>query len=224
MDEVGDDIAAEVERIRARIAHLIEDHFAQGATSYYLSQLGNELNEDRKSLERLTRKKISEFVQDEFSYEIGRTGSHKNVLFIVAPGADPAMPDAALPRYNRRFWAAFSVPLPEGERRFLDLNDLNFGPDLGDGRLDGNNIREIGSEFLPAANESRTPAQIGEQIKAWIDAQKLDEERFIVVRRKRSSDTGRNLLADLIAALDKDQLRRVSLPLDVVEVLRSKSR
>jgi len=135
------DISGEVDRIRARIAGLVDGHFSAGATSYYLSQLGNELQEDRKILERLTKKKVSEFIQEEFQYNIGRTGSHSNVLFIVAPGADPAKPDAALPRFNKRFWAAFSVPLSEGERRFLDLSDLNFGPDSESLGADGRPIQ-----------------------------------------------------------------------------------
>lgn len=143
MSGEGGDISSEVDRIRARIAGLIDGHFSEGATSYYLSQLGNELKEDRKTLERLTRKKVSEFVQDEFQYEIGRTGTHHNVLFIVAPGADPAKPDAVLPRFNKRFWAAFSVPLSEGERRFLDLSDLNFGPNRDDLGFEGCDVREI---------------------------------------------------------------------------------
>jgi len=215
---------SEIERIRARIAGLIDGHFSEGATSYYLSQLGNELKEDRKNLERLTRKKVSEFVQDEFQYQIGRTGSHNNVLYIVAPGADPEKPEVTLPRFNKRFWAAFAVPLSDGERRFLDLADFNFGPNHEKLVLDGNEIREIDAKYLLSENEIRAPAQTGEQIKAWADAQNLDIEQFTIARHKRPIESGKTLLTEIITALDKDQLKRVSLPLDVIQTLSSRSR
>lgn len=224
MNAEDGDISGEIDRIRARIAGLIDGHFSEGATSYYLSQLGNELKDDRKTLERLTRKKVSEFVQDEFQYEIGRTGSHNNVLFIVAPGANPEKPAPALPRFNKRFWAAFSVPLPEGERRFLDLSNLNFGPHREDLGSEGHDIREIEARYLPTANESRTPAQVAEEIKAWAEVQRLDVEQFTIARRKRPTENGKSLLAEIITMLDKDQLKRVCLPLDVIQTLSSRSR
>ncbi len=224
MNAEDGDISGEIDRIRARIAGLIDGHFSEGATSYYLSQLGNELKDDRKTLERLTRKKVSEFVQDEFQYEIGRTGSHNNVLFIVAPGANPGNPAPALPRFNKRFWAAFSVPLPEGERRFLDLSNLNFGPDREELGSEGRDIREIEARYLPTANESRTPAQVAEEIKAWAEVQRLDVEHFTIARRKRPTESGKSLLTEIITMLDKDQLKRVCLPLDVIQTLSSRSR
>jgi len=93
--------------------------------------------------------------------------------------------------------------------------------DLGS---EGHDIREIEARYLPTANESRTPAQVAEEIKAWAEVQRLDVEQFTIARRKRPTENGKSLLAEIITMLDKDQLKRVCLPLDVIQTLSSRSR
>jgi len=214
---------AEVARIRDRIATLVESHFASGKPAYYLSQLGNELgDEDRKLLEHLTHTKISQFVTSAFDYEVGRTGQHKNILFLVAPNGT-AVPPAAAPRYNPRFWAAFKVPLHEGERRFIDIETFEFGLDATQFAAQDAEVREIDPGFLPKGDEVPTPDEILERIAVWLDTQQLHQAQFLLQRRKQKSEDG-SLLTALIRALDKDQLKRVSLPLDVIRTLDSHRR
>ena len=64
---------SEVGRIKDRIASLVDQRFTGGGDTYYLSLLGNDLGLDRHVLERLTGQKLSEFIQSEFDFEIGRT-------------------------------------------------------------------------------------------------------------------------------------------------------
>lgn len=214
---------AEVARIRDRIVALVESHFASGKPVYYLSQLGNELGEeDRKLLEQLTHAKISEFVTSAFNYEVGCTGQHKNILFLVAPAGSAVLP-AAAPRYNSRFWAAFKVPLHEGERRFIDIETFEFGADANQFAVQDAQSREIDPGFLPKGDEATTPNAISARIAAWLEAQHLDHAQFLFQRRKQRSGDG-SLLAALISALDKDQLKRVSLPLDVIRTLDARGR
>jgi DNA primase len=216
--EAKDEQAEEVARIRERIDALITAHFGKGAPCYYLSQLGNELGEDRKLLEKLTRMKVSQFVAKEFGFEIGRTGTHQNVLYLVAPGGGAEPPPVAAPRYNSRFWTAFAVPLPEGERRYIELAEFEFGTDAEALAASGGEVREITADFLTKVDQPRTPAQIAERITAWLETQKLDVADFLLQKRRRARE-GNSLLDRLLSALDKEQLKRTNLPLDVIRSL-----
>lgn len=219
--ELDESQKAEVARVRSRIETLVEGHFATGKPAYFLSQLGNQLgDEDRKLLESLTHTKISQFVADAFDYKIGRSGQHKNILYLIAPEGT-AVPPVAAPRYNSRFWAAFKAPLAEGERRFIDIETLDFAADAGQFGSHGDTIREIDAKFLPKGSDVATPDVILSRIAAWLDAQRLDQGPFLVQRNKQHSKQ-ESLLTALINALDKDQLKRVSLPLDVIETLETR--
>lgn len=208
----------EVTRIRSRVEALIKDHFATGKSTYYLSQLGNDLGEDdRKQLERLTHTKISQFVASTFDYEIGRSGQHQNILYLIASGGT-AMSSEATPRYDSRFWAAFREPLQEGERRFIDIETLEFRADAAQATTQTERVREIDAQFLPKKTDIPTADEILKRIEQWLSAQRLDKTPFMLKRRKQHSKH-ESLLTILVNALDKDQLRRVNLPLDVIQAL-----
>lgn len=211
---------AELARIQQRIKVLIENQFAKGKPSYFLSQLGNELgDEDRKLLESLTGKKISQFVADTFNYAIGRSGQHDNILYLIAPEGAPA-PAGPAPRYNNRFWAAFKVPTADGERRFIDIETFEFAPDAIELSAPEERVREIDSQYLPKVGDAPTTDEILTYINQWLSAQKLDQGPFLAQRRKHNWKQ-ETILTSMINALDKDQLKRVILPLDVIQTLNS---
>ena len=218
------DKGSEIERIKGRIEQLAASHFAMGEQRYFLSRLGNELGSDRNVLEKLTGMKLAQFVRDNLAYEIGAGGSHQNVLFLVAPGGAPTasvMANSASPRYAPRFWAAFAVPLAEGDDRAINLDSFNFGPTTKIG-VDGANVRPIASEFIAPKEASGSAAETAERIKAWFAAQNLDGARFHAVLRRQRSD-GQSLLDKMFTALDQDQRRRVLLPLDVIKALTERN-
>jgi hypothetical protein len=214
------DKGLDIERIKGRIEQLAAAHFAKGEQRYFLSRLGNELGTDRSVLEKLTGVKLTQFVRENLPYEIGAGGSHQNVLFLIAPDGTPtasAKSSGAAPRYAPRFWAAFAVPLAEGEDRVINLDSFDFGPTEKIG-VDGASVRPIAPEFIAPKEASGSAAETAERIVAWLAAQGLDGARFYAVPRDHRSD-GRSLLDRLFAVLDHDQLRRISLPLDVIKAL-----
>ncbi|PCG13289.1 hypothetical protein COA07_15115 [Sphingomonas adhaesiva] len=222
--ELDEQQAAEVASIRERIKDLIERAFAKGKPAYFLAQLGNELSDqDRKTLEHLTGTKVARFVMDNFDYEVGRTGQHENILYLVAPHGNGAIRPELAPRYNGRFWAAFKIPLDAGEQRFINLETFEFGPDATAIAAQDAQVREISPDFLPRGGEVPTSEEILKRIAGWLEAQKLDQAAFLIQRRKRHRGQD-DLLSALINALDKDQLKRVSLPLDVIQTLGTTKR
>ena len=221
-NEAGRSDDEEISRVKERIASLAEQHFETGANIYYLSQLGNELGADRPLLERLTHGKLSEFVRDQFEFEIGRTGVHSNVLYLVRPGvtsSEAQISKPLPPRYNRRFWAAFTVPLADGESRFFGLQSFTFGPDKEALKKLETEILEIQKEYVAPHNGSRSPAEIAGQIARWLNVHGLDPDQFLARHRHPSSDVDSSLLDQILNALDGEQLKRVSVPLDIIRTL-----
>lgn len=208
---------AEISRIRARIGTLIQQHFNSGAGNLFLSRLGAELGSDRVELEKLTGTKLSQFIRSNFEYEIGVGGQKSNVLFLVRPGASPEAPQRLVPRYLARFWAAFAVPLADGEQRYIDLQSLRFGPDAATFGGAAESIRQIAAEYVAPRGASGSAADTAARIERWLEAQHLDAGHFLV-RQKRSSEY-RSVLEALLYALSGDELKRISMPLDVIKTL-----
>ena len=211
------DVEPEIARIKSRISALIEEQLDRKGI-YYLAQLGAQLGDDRVQLEKITRTKIGQFVRDNFDYEIGTTGQYNNVLFVKRPGSDAeATPSANVVRYSPRFWAAFAVPLRPDEERVIDLDSCEFGDRKSFDPSSGE-IRPIAPEFIAPKGASGSAADTAARITKWLETEALDSERFIM-RPRRSRSVDGNLLNHLLSALDRDQLRRVALPLDVIKAL-----
>jgi hypothetical protein len=217
MERKGD-----VARIKERIASLIQRRFSEGHDTFYLSQLGSILGQDRLLLEKLTHTKLAEFIRTNLEFEIRTTGIHGNVLYIPKPGTPEAVePEKAeIPRYIRGFWLAFAIPLSSAsERRFIDIYSFEFGPDEGTLGGEDADVREIAPEFIVSQGASGSANEIAKRIDEWLEKQGLDRSPFLWQRRRTVHDGRSNLLEHLFDALSGEQLRRISLPLDVVQTL-----
>ena len=221
----GDELA----RIEAKIKSLVDAYLVSGRP-YLLSKLGKDLGDDLHSLKHLTEKPLAQFLIDRFStdYSIVLTGTHNTVQALVrsSDGAaslvdsivEQAQSHQSVPRYNYRFWAAFSVPLVGG-RRFLNLRDFIF-QDLDHEPPSGDFV-EVESEFVVQENVVDRDARIRECIQRWLAQKGFSAEQFIAKPRQATERIshvagGRSILEAVIEALDRRQLANTSLPLDVV--------
>lgn len=128
-------------------------------------------------------------------------------------------PNVTLPRYNRRFWAAFAIPLTYNDRRYININSLDFGADEGALQVKGADVRPIDGKFIATADFSGGAAGIARNIECWLKEQHLDATVFHAQRRGAKREVAFSLLEQMLSALDGDQLKRVILPLDVVRTL-----
>lgn len=207
---------AEVDRITKRILVLVDSRFKSEET-YYLSQLGNELGDDRKLLESLTGRKFSEFLSSEFGFELERTGVHNNVLFIRRPGS-ASPPPPAKPRFRRGFWLAFAAPLAGNSERYINIDTLKWATDADHIAEGDSEVRPIAAKFI-AKDAEISDADIVRQIEEWLQEQGLEESRFHIQKRRSDRQGERSLLDAILVSLSADQLKRVSLPLDAVKTL-----
>ena len=215
--------------ISARIRKLADARLATGVP-YLLSQLGKDLGTDVRRLKILTGKPLAEYVSEIASdeYTIVQTGTHNNVQALVravksshdAPYEDSGMQTPIVPkepRYNHRFWAAFSVPLIMG-RRFLNMEDFTF-QDASSPPKEG--LLEIDHTLICLDGVPDRDNLIKDNIRKWVDQNDLPIEMFFSkspskVNAATHPAPGRSVLEAMIATLDKRQMANTTLTLDVV--------
>ncbi len=205
---------AEIERISERIKVLADEHFGRGEPKFYLSGLGSLLGDDRGTLEKLSKRKLADFVENVLHFDIGRSGQHLNVLHIVRPealGPATVIADRKPIKLIPEIWSAFATPLPPGERRYFDpaTRQITSEPE-------GEGAREIPSNLI--SDGLLSAGQIADHVRQWVNAQQLDLSLFLVTRVRREPDSA-TLLHQILETLDREQLRRTQLPLDVIKTL-----
>ena len=127
----------------------------------------------------------------------------------------------AAPRYHPALWSAFRKPLDESSRRYMSVQPPpRFQDALPEDRPDG--FVEITREYIVGLDVEER--KVHQRIQDWLAANGLDPESFSLknkatVSRLPSDD----LLGRLLLALEPDELKRISMPLDVVLKLRRQS-
>jgi hypothetical protein len=204
---------------------------------YRLSDLGKDLGDDLPVLKILTRKPLSDFLRERLAdkFSIVLSGQYKNVQALVRNANSPSGPAPVVlvdtqdpnevrqnPRYNYRFWAAFSVPYRDG-KRILNLKDFTF-QDCPVDETPPEGHLEIPQELIaPSAVKDRDKL-ITENISKWIETNRLEKSDFYAVRAQKDvlASTGLSVLEAVISALDQRQLANNSLTLDVIAALMRK--
>lgn len=207
---------------------------------HLLSKLGQELgNTNLDQIRNTTGKKLTEYVQEKFSdqFEILPLQSlGRNILGVVNRGThvkdieiNKELDNQQETRFNRHFWAAFSVPLKSKSHvRFLNMNNFFFEDrDQDVDRADNEEIIE--ADLVPETNVEDRDEFIKKSINSWLRTTNVSRSTVSSqsIRQKDNQSLGAMLnpvsvLDLLLLNLDKSQLQRVSLPLDIIATLNSK--
>ena len=121
-------------------------------------------------------------------------------------------------RLQPALWAAFRKPLDESRARYVShrapvhFEDVPLGePPLGE-------FTEVERSYIVDTAEA---SQVQGKIEDWLAANNLDSTAFRASKGHESKSLPANdLLGRILVALDPDQLRRITMPLDVVDKLR----
>ena len=121
-------------------------------------------------------------------------------------------------RFHPAFWAGFRKPLHESSRRYMSVHaPVHFRDVSHDDQPDG--FIEIQSEYVVGPDSEATEVQ--QTIETWLADNGLEPTSFLMIR---TADTAQlpphDLLGRLLLALDQDDLKRLSMPLDIVNKLR----
>ena len=121
-------------------------------------------------------------------------------------------------RFHLAFWTAFRKPLDVSKRRYMSLQaPIHFQDMSPEDQPDG--FVEIERKYI--ASLDADAAEVRRQTQDWLHANDIEQALFIwpsqsSVKHLPSND----LLARLLLALGPDDLKRISMPLDIVNKLR----
>lgn len=118
----------------------------------------------------------------------------------------------AVPRYHPALWAAFKKPLDDSERRYVSAYEPIKFVDSSNADVP-NDHYEIARKYI--AGPDVDPDQIQNRVQQWLTDNGINRQIYSL---KSKSD----LLDRLLNSLDTEDLKRISMPLDVIRKLRRK--
>ena len=122
-------------------------------------------------------------------------------------------------RLHRAVWSAFRKPLEESKQRYLSRRPPFHFEDVPSGTELSDDFVEVSRSYV--ADPSADAPQVQREIDEWLTANDLDSTQFVVNKSARQESLpSDDLLGRLLAALEPDQLKRITMPLDVVDKLR----
>ena len=218
MDEQND-------TFRERVVALVVQWWADHATAMLLSRLGTE---EGGEVAREARRQAGSLA--------GYLTQMDGRVRLVHPSFDPlrlgvvpasvgdvdvdglfdqqaSRPTAA--QFQRAFWTAFRVPLEPQKRRFIRLErPVRFMDMEGEGAT---GWLEVPREYIAGAEDDN--AVVEENANRWLSVNELSRQDYLQHGGQRRR-YGNDLLDRVLDALDPDDRRRITMPLDVVYKLR----
>ena len=124
-------------------------------------------------------------------------------------------------RFRPAFWAAFRKPLGHSLRRYMNTQPpLHFRDEDADIQPSG--FVEIERRYIVDTDADDAAAQ--RKIEDWLAENGIDATVFLSDSSGKTTHLPSNdLLGRLLFALEPDELRRMSIPLDIVKKLRGQS-
>lgn len=218
--------------LAGRIVELVQQHWQEHQTPLLLSRLGSADQGEVGRLARALSPNLAEFLRGQVADRVRVVGGSDNPTVMAAIptgisrsiGVDELLKrrqerDTTKPqRFHPAFWAAFRVPLNDTDRRYVSTRmPIRFH----DSSLDeptGSGFVEIDRQYI--ADSDADTVGVQELITAWSDANGLDLRTFLSNKKTSFELPANDLLGHLIVALEPEDLRRMSIPLDVVSKLR----
>lgn len=237
----GEDMttSTDVSDLDNRIVQEVDRHWNEHAIPLLLSQLGNK---DGGDIARETREEaggLAAYLRSRLAHRV-RIVQHSSKPVVI--GAIPADvdqgtvtdfdallsrtltgPSKATPRFRPAFRAAFQKTLEETKRRYISMRaPLRFVDATPDERPD--DVIEVQREYI--LDREAEIANVVQQAQAWLNKNANDVDPALYLSEERWA-TPRfpvdDLLSRLLLALDAEELKRISMPLDIVSKLRRQS-
>lgn len=229
------------ERLRESILELTQKYWVSDQRVLLFSRLGSELNKSFNVKEILGATKLSEFVDAELA------GKVKRVTFDGVSSASGIIPaDANIGqsheeasrhffgdggkkqtesphRFDPVLWKAFGSKIEDGQSRSISIDPVIRYQDHAGGN--GPYKYKISPEMIVGTDlhmphEVRA-AKIYQNIVTWLDENNISTKSALAVRSLKPSaeESGQTKLHQLIALLPAEDLRRIHMPLDVIQKL-----
>ena len=221
-------------RIDREIADLVQGHWETHGTPLLLSQLGSRILREDAAVIKNKSENLAAYLRDRLADRVEIIQSGQNPTIIAAIPANVrknfnidtmlsrTLRRSVFPRFHPAFWAAFvEEPAPQ-TRRYVSVGPPpRFQEQSDDTTPSDADATEVASEYIVGNDDV---AAVHSSIKRWLIANSLDESLFLADRESRRKQfPSDDLFGRLIVALTPEELKRMSIPLDIVSKLRRQS-
>ena len=218
-----------------RISELVEEHWHEHNRPLLLSQLGTADQGDVGKSAKQLAPNLAGFIRGHVAGVRIVSGSTVPPIFAVLPaniGQEVDVDDLLAEKRRERasvrvrrflpaFWAAFRVPLDESKRRFVSIRAPARFQDAPLDETDRSSFVEVQRQYITTGDADDTVVQ--QRISEWLQRHELDDGPFLVANRPATDLPHDDLLGRLLVSLEPEELKRMSIPLDVVLKLRRQS-
>lgn len=172
-----------VERLKQRVRALVRVRAEASVPHYYLSRMGNELQDEGFDVRRLTGDSLERLLLG-MGYELGSASTLETGRYIYTTH-DRSKPDKPF-RFSKKLWLAFETPGAESQQRFINLRTFAFGQ-IDEVRHASDEIREIAWRYISKGPTDRDADVIRERIHRWLEEQALSRDSFADDRSPRTT-------------------------------------
>lgn len=230
-------ISERSEDLDSQIIRLVREWWDEHQTPLLLSRLGNQDNgevarqakEQAGSLGAYLHRRLPEHVQiiqhSTKSPLIGALPADVDISVIEDVDVLLDQTRSQTPRTSQRFhpafWAAFRKPLLESRRRYTSVHaPPQFQDVLPADQPDG--FVEVDRKYIVGTEAEVEEVQ--KTIQLWLADNGFESTEFLATRPTATAQLpSDDLLGRLLLALESDDLKRLSMPLDIVDKLRRQS-
>lgn len=224
-------------RIDREIADLVQEHWEAHGTPLLLSQLGSRIPREDAAVIKNESENLAAYLRDRLADRVEVIQSGQTPAIIAAIPANVGKDSnidvdtmllgtsrrLVFPRFHPAFWAAFVKEPAPRTRRYVSVGPPPRFQELSDDTTPSDtDATEVASEYI--VGDGDDVAAVHSSIKRWLIANSLDESLFLADRESRRKQLpSDDLLGRLIVALTPEELKRMSIPLDIVSKLRRQS-
>ena len=224
------DNEADYEKLDSRIEELIRKRWEE-RRPLLLSQLGSQDDGEVAKVAKSKMGSLSAYLRTRLPTKVKILQHSTMTVIIGVVPADANIPEADIDRlleetigsggrrYHAAFWAAFRKPLEPSLRRYLHVKRPPHFKDTGSEETVGAGYTEIDRTFIASLDADN--AKVEESIRGWLESTEIEAQTFYQNQSARETTLPHDdLLGRLLTTLNADDLRRMTIPLDVVEKLR----
>lgn len=224
--------------IDRQIVEIVRVHWKEFGTPLLLSQIGSRISREDAANIKGKYQNLAAYLRDALAADVQILQSDKNPSIIAAVPAEAKeefsgdvdamlsltqrrQPETSSPRFHPAFWAAFIKELDPQARRYVNTGPPPRFQDLPAEAKPSGAI-EVAREYIVGTDDDVDT--LHGSIGKWLDENDLDESRFLAkVTPQHKELPSDDLLGRLVTALTPEELKRLSMPLDIVSKLRRQS-
>ncbi|WP_146042183.1 hypothetical protein [Chromobacterium sinusclupearum] len=211
---------------------------AKSGAYLLLSQLGQSIkNHGDQFQDVLNGITISSFIRselsEEFKIEAPKPGSIARMIIPISDKNITTIEKTeknnqkkiSIPEFNKVIWSAFTNEIPNSKRRYLKISQKPFYIDRDRTEPQEDSLISISPEFIIRRNEGIENDQFKEKvansIESWCQKNGIPYSSSFNKKIENKNKYTNNLATDsilnqLVKKLSYDDMRRISIPLDIV--------